>query len=69
MCSCKQQLANKASHLPWQGEMTSPPPLFTVIVGTKGPQRARSARTRPKAARASEARPLYLKLLTGQTRL
>ena len=32
--------------------------------GPKGPQRARSACTRPKAARASVARPLYLKLHT-----
>ena len=36
--------------------------------GPKGLQRARSARMRPKAARASVARPLYLKLLTRQTK-
>ena len=37
-------------------------------VGLKAPQRVRSARTRPKAARASVARLLYLKLVTRHTR-
>ena len=41
--------------------------LLHTLVGLKGPQRAQGARTRPKAARASVAIPLYLKLLTRQT--
>ena len=39
----------------------------SAIVGPKGLEWARSACTQPKAARASVARPLYLKLLTRQT--
>ena len=42
--------------------MIPPAPLFQCNCGPKGPQRARRAHTRPKAARASVARPLYLKL-------
>ena len=41
--------------------------MILTGVGPKGPQRAQSARTRPKAARASVAKPMYLKLLTRQT--
>ena len=46
--------------------MTPLLPTFSAIGGPKGVQRARSARSWPKAARASVARPLYLKLLTRQ---
>ena len=47
--------------------MADPPPFQCDCGLSKGPQRAQRARTRPKAARASVARLLYLKLLTGQT--
>ena len=38
--------------------------LVSAIAGPKGPQQARSAHTRPKAARVSIARLLHLKLRT-----
>ena len=41
--------------------------MILTDAGLKGSQRARSARRRPKATRASVARQLYLKLLTRQT--
>ena len=50
-----------------RGNDTPSPPLLSAMAGLWGAQRARSARTRPKAARVNEARPLYLKLLTRQT--
>ena len=57
---------HQLSPLPLRG-MPPLSSLFSAIAGPKGPQRARSVHTRPKAARASVARPLYLKLLTRQT--
>ena len=41
---------------------------YICAAGAKGPQWARSACARPKVARASEARQLYLTLLTRHTK-
>ena len=43
------------------------PPLFSAISSPRAPQQARRAHPQPGAARASQARPLHLKLLTRHT--